>query len=107
MSRPRGSVSPHLWKSGPDPVRHDQYIAWARMRAQAHFRREPWDMSYDDFVAAWGDRWSERGRRSHSTMLVRIDCSQAWSLDNVHLINRGEFGRHQLALRRARKQNEV
>ena len=107
MSRPKGSVSPHLWKSGPDPVRHTQYVAWARMKAQADFRGEPWAMPFEDFVAAWGDRWSERGRTRNATMLARRDITQAWSLDNCELIDRSEFGRRQGQLRREKNRNAV
>jgi hypothetical protein len=93
---------PHLWKSGPDVETHAQYEAWNVARTQARFRREAWDMSWEDWQTFWEGSWHLRGRTSTSSMMTRRDCRQAWSLDNVQLITRAEFGVWQQELRRQR-----
>jgi len=86
---------PHLWKSGPDPVRHAKYTAWARARAQAHFRNEQWLMTFEEWETAWGDQWHLRGRGPDNLFLVRSDRDQPWSGDNVQTVTRPEFNRRQ------------
>lgn len=82
---------PHLWKSGPDPVRHQQYRAWARARAQAHFRGEDWQLTFEDWVQVWGDRWPLRGRTRHSLALMRRDWHGPWRVDNCFLARRANY----------------
>jgi hypothetical protein len=84
---------PHTWKSGPDPVRHHQYHCWLRARAQANYRREPWQLTYHDWVTIWGDNWHRRGRSGESLQASRIDVDQPWSLVNMRLITRAEINR--------------
>lgn len=95
---------PHLWKSGPDPAAHAQYEAWNQARTQARFRGEAWNMSWPDWQVFWTDRWHLRGRTSNCSMITRRDSGQAWSLENVQLITRHEFGQWQQVLRRQREQ---
>lgn len=82
---------PHVWLSGPDPILHDQYIAWHRQRAQAHFRGEPFELTYEDFKLLWQECWHQRGRTTDSLIMTRRDHKLPWSLQNAHIVSRREF----------------
>jgi len=86
---------PRVWKSGPDPIRHEQYIAWARARAQAAFRNERWELLFDDWIKLWGDRWAQRGRVKDSVCLTRRSYDLPWSVDNCEIITRREHNQRQ------------
>jgi len=81
---------PHIWKSGPDPVRHVQYIAWLRSKAQANFRNEGWDpdFDFDQWLSRWGNQWHKRGRNIDSLCMCRVDNSKPWSYHNTELLLR-------------------
>ncbi len=74
---------PHVWKSGTDPLRHEQYTQWLRQRAQANFRKEGWAMTFEEFVAVWGSDWCYRGRASEELCMTRCNYDLPWSPDNV------------------------
>jgi hypothetical protein len=87
-------LRPHLWiVQGHIP--HEQYVAWHRARAQAHFRNEVWDLSFEQFQALWQGRWHLRGRSNTSWCLVREDPDGAWHVSNVDCIPRVEHIRRQ------------
>jgi len=79
---------PHIWRSGPDEVRHDQYIAWARARSQAMFRGEDFELTYEDYTLIWADQWHNRGRQGYSMVMTRRDLEKGWTLDNTCLMER-------------------
>jgi len=91
---------PLAWKSGPDPVVHAQYIAWLRARSQAHFRREPWDLTFDQYRELWHDNWHRRGRTRDTLCLSRRDYDLGWCVDNCELLTRREHNCRQVAWRR-------
>ena len=84
---------PHIWVSGPDPIDHAIYRTWATSRAQAHFRSEVWELTFEEYLAIWRPHWSRRGRESDSLCLTRIDFSEPWCTDNVALITRADHAR--------------
>ena len=84
---------PLTWCTGPDPVRHAQFVAFGRARAQAQFRGEAWTLTFDEFVQVWGADWSRRGRASDDLCMTRVDPDTAWDLHNVELITRCEHNR--------------
>ena len=79
---------PHKWKTGPDPVTHAKYNNWIQQRNQANYRREPWQLTFEQWCAVWGDDWHRKGRGAQDLCMTRIDPSQAWHPDNVMLITR-------------------
>jgi hypothetical protein len=95
---------PHIWKSGPDLVRHEQYNAFLKQRAQANFRKEAWTMSFEDFVLVWQHKWSQRGRRSTDLCMTRLDYDQAWCTANVDIVPRHEHVRRSWIVKFARGQ---
>ena len=79
---------PHTWVTGPDPVTHDQYLAFLRQRAQARYRSEPWLLTFDDFQCLWRDHWHSRGRGRDDFCMSRRDRDQAWCLTNCEIMTR-------------------
>ena len=92
---PRGP-QPHLWSTGPDPVRHQIYRWWLVHRAQAHHRAEAYALTFDQFESWWRhqDRYLRRGRRRGSVIMVRRDPQQPWSEANLELRPRDRFYTH-------------
>jgi hypothetical protein len=84
---------PFTWCTGPDPVRHDRYVAWSRARAQAQFRGETWHLTFAEFEDIWGEQWPQRGRGSLDLCMTRSDIEGAWEKGNVELITRTEHNR--------------
>jgi len=78
---------PHTWKVQGERG-HQQHIAWHRMRAQAIYRGEPWDLSFEQFQTAWGANWEMRGRAADQYCMTRLDPSAAWCPQNVDVIRR-------------------
>ena len=89
-----GKLRPHTWLTGPDEYKHQMYSPWQCMSAQARFRGEPWDLSFEDFYDIWQGHWDDRGRSSDDLCMTRADYELAWSKDNIILITRAEHCRH-------------
>lgn len=106
MGRPRGSLAPHMWKSGPDPVEHDKYVAWARARAQAHYRGEPWSMTWPEWQDLWRDHWHLRGRGPGHVKMTRRDLTGPWSRENTCILTPSEHARHHSAGKRGPRQKQ-
>ena len=81
---------PHTWITGPDEYKHSMYVPWMRMKAQAAFRGEEWNLPFEDFFNAWNGKWENRGRNSDSLCMTRIDYDGIWSKDNIIIITRKE-----------------
>jgi hypothetical protein len=93
---------PNVWRSGPDETRHDQYIAWGRHRAQAMFRGEGHELSYQDWCKIWdkNGHWHNRGRTMSSSVLTRRDSNEPWSKKNCVIITRSELHNFYMQQRR-------
>lgn len=96
----RPKIRPDLWMY-KDPKVHKKHLPFLRARAQAHFRKEQWDLTMDDWCEIWTDEaWANRGRGSNQTALTRIDLNQGWTRDNVELLTRSQqLKRHPNKLR--------
>ena len=91
----RPGPRPRVWKSGPDPIRHDQYIAWARARSQAAYRKEQWLLTFEQWAEFWRDCWHQRGRTKNTVCLSRRDYDEAWCVENCEIITRREHNLRQ------------
>ena len=78
---------PHTWKVQGD-IPHQQHIAWHRMRAQAIYRGEDWQLSFEDFQQLWDPYWLQRGRGADQYCMTRLDPSACWHPKNVEVIRR-------------------
>lgn len=81
---------PERWISGTDPARHEKYDPYLKAKAQANFRGEGWDMTFDEFEQLWGDLWYNRGRDADNNCMTRIDWNAPWTFDNCEIITRLE-----------------
>lgn len=88
-NRQRGP-RPHVWKWGPDSTLKDMNLSFLRMRAQCKYRKEPFDLTFDDYRSVWGTQWSRRGRTNGSLNITRKEKTGAWTRTNVHLVERIE-----------------
>lgn len=95
--------APQLWITGPCPITHDKYVKWAQQKNQAQWRNERWLLTFEEWCDLWGTRWDQRGRGGKSYCLSRKNYDQEWSLDNVHVITRGDHVRQQFAHKRKLK----
>ena len=81
---------PQLWKAGPDPHRHRQYLTWLQQKNQAQYREEGWDISFEAWCDLWdrSGQWDNRGRERGCYCMTRTDWGLPWTLDNVQIITR-------------------
>jgi hypothetical protein len=104
MYKPKRGPRPHIWCSGPDPLRHKQYQVWLQQKNQAQFRKEGWQLDFEPWLDMWRDLWPQRGRATDEYCMTRVDTDLPWSKDNVMIITRKEHGRIQ-GLRRMGQNN--
>lgn len=109
MGRPIGP-RPDLWKAGPDETRHEQFKAWGQQKNQAQFRKEVWDIELEDWIAVWGDKWDQRGRKKGQYCLTRICYFDDWTADNVCIMTREDhskaIGKHKQVVKLLKQLNE-
>ena len=81
---------PQVWKSGTDPVRHEQFRVWGQQKNQAQWREEGWDIAFDAWCDLWNasGQWLNRGRERGCYCMSRLDWSLPWTADNVAIITR-------------------
>ena len=91
--RVKGRIYPHLLRF--PGIQAEQRLSWSRMKAQAKFRKEPWDLSWEDYNQIWDKKWHLRGTEKGSYVLTKIDQSGVWHKDNVEVIPRLEQWRRQ------------
>lgn len=99
---PRSGPRPHVWKVQGE-VAHAQYCCWLKMKAQADFRGEPWELSFEDYQRAWQGHWHLKGRGILAYCLTREDPDLGWHLDNVVCIPRQEHFRRSGQAKREKK----
>ena len=95
---------PNAWCTGPDPLRHEQYTQFLRQRAQARFRKEGWEIEFDEFCTIWGTDWCHRGRASEELCMTRDDYDLPWHKNNVTIVPRHEHVRRSWIVKFARGQ---
>lgn len=90
MGRPKGSVNPDIWLSGPDLADHKLFNDCQRARAQAWYRGEQLLITEQEYIALWrkDDQHLLRGRSSTSLCMTRLDADLPWCLTNVIIISR-------------------
>jgi hypothetical protein len=59
-------------------------------KAQAVFRKEPWDLSFEEYCAIWQDHWHNRGRCPENVCMTRRDEDIGWDFENIEIITRKE-----------------
>lgn len=89
--RLRRGPRPQTWKY-PDPFDHVRHNAYLKMRSQAWFRKEPWDLTIEEFFEFWPteELWSQRGKRANGLCMVRVNTTLPWSKANCRVVERYE-----------------
>lgn len=98
---PKGKGSrPSLWLH-KDPFDHERYIPFLRAKAQAAFRNEEWELTFEDYCYFWTPAaWNCRGRGSSDLAMIRINTDRGWSLENCQIVTRREQLLRQAAKRK-------
>lgn len=91
----KGHIRPHIWVTGPDPVRHAMYRGWQVHKSQSKFRGEEFKLSFEEYEDLWKNDWDNRGRTPSSICMTRIDSRGAWEIKNIELITREEHFKRQ------------
>jgi hypothetical protein len=75
-----------------DAFTHARNLAFVRSRAQANFRGEQWDLTFQEFCHFWNNEqlWNQRGRKVTALVLTRWDCEKPWNRKNCCIIARGD-----------------
>jgi len=92
--RKKGSGSkpgprPHTWKVQGE-IPHQQYCAWLQMKAQASYRKETFELTFEDFQTVWQGKWERKGRGINDYCLTRSNPESSWHIDNVICLPRAE-----------------
>lgn len=100
----RKGPRPHTWIIGPDDsYKHSMYQPWLCSKAQANFRGEGWDLTFEEYYTLWKDHWPNRGRAADDMCMSRKDPELAWSSDNAVIITRIEHLTNQNKSRAAKR----
>ena len=94
---------PHTWVTGPDEEHHNKYRAWQRAKAQANFRGEDWQLSFQEWVEVWGTNWHRRGRGPDSLVMMRRRWQEPWTRKNSQLVDRPTFHQRQAKIKAEKK----
>lgn len=86
-------IRPYNWVTGPDPKRHEQHLAWSRHKAQANFRKERHNITFEQWEELWNtdNRWENRGRQNHNVNMTKIIDELGWTYDNCQFLTREEM----------------
>lgn len=84
----RGLARPHVWKIGPNEELHKMYQPWLCARAQANFRKEGFDLTFEQWCELWMPLWHRRGRKPDDVCMTRVDIERPWTWGNVIIIER-------------------
>lgn len=89
----KGRQYTHKWVSGPDPHIHQLHRAFHNHRQQALFRREAYELTWEQYRDIWcqGDRLHRRGRGIGCLWMVRSDPRLPWRVDNIEIKSRRSF----------------
>lgn len=74
---------------GDDYDRQAKYYAFLYHRAQAKYRKEPYDLTWEQWDTVWSnDLWIQRGRGADDLCISRTDPNDSWNTDNIRIIPR-------------------
>ena len=100
MGAPRGQ-RPWQWMFPNDPKTKDAYYKYLKAKAQARYRMEPWDLTWDYWWGLWtkSGQWNNRDRTKDGYCMSMQDRELGWVPGNVDIITRGEHFAHRASLR--------
>jgi len=95
------------WISGPDPFHHEMYYAWAKHRSQAIYRKEAYELTWEDWQIIWAnpEDFLRRGRDRNDLVLTRQDPELPWTMRNVEIMVRLDHLRRERARTNAKSKS--
>ena len=84
---PRSGPRPQCWKVQGE-IPHQQYLAFLQMRAQANYRKEQFELTFQDFQDLWAGKWHRKGRGTLDYCLTRDDFNDSWNFINTVCVPR-------------------
>jgi len=82
-------------------------VGWDRMKAQAKYRGELFDLTWEQFQEIWEGHWHKKGRTVDSLCMTRRDWKGPWTAANIMLVDRREHfslqGKYRVEQRRELK----
>jgi hypothetical protein len=92
-----GKQRPKAWIFPNDPVKNQAYLCYLRAKAQAKFRKEFWEFSFEDWWAMWeaSGQWHNKGKKAHEYCMMQHDTDQGWTKANAYVATRAEHYRTQ------------
>ena len=97
----RTGPRPNCWKVQGE-IPHKQYLAFLQMRAQANYRKEEFNLTFEDFQKLWQYHWDKKGRATDDYCLTREDPEGPWDRDNAICILRVDHLRRQKLYKQTR-----
>lgn len=98
----KGVERPFTWITGPDKYKHDMYHPWQMAKAQAKFRGEEWELTFEEYYELWKDHWNNRGRKAEDMCMSRHDREGPWDIKNTLIMSRLDHLRKQGGDRRGK-----
>lgn len=103
MKKIKTERRPYLWKVQGE-IPHQQYLCWLQMRAQASYRKESFELTFEQYQQLWQGKWDQKGRGTDQYCLTRDDPDGPWTTDNTRCIKRVEHLRRQKLLKERKRQ---
>lgn len=71
-------------------VMYEMVLPYQRTRAQAKYRKERFELSFEEYVFLWQDEWHNRGKQSDQYCMTRIDNTKPWNIENTTIMLRSD-----------------
>lgn len=99
-----GKPRPKSWTFPDDPVKTKAYLCYLRAKAQAKFREEFWDLTFDQWWHLWtsSGQWHNKGKAADEYCMLQRNTDLGWTVDNAYIATREEHFKTQ---RQRRKQH--
>ena len=83
---------PDTWTFPYNEKMNQANLCYLRAKAQAKFRKEYWDLTFDDWWAKWeaSGQWENRGRNPTQYCMLQKDTDKGWTKDNAIVTSRTE-----------------
>jgi hypothetical protein len=81
-------------------------MSWSRMKAQAKYRNEGWNLTWEQYQEIWDGKWHLRGRQPGDLCLTRIDWDGIWDINNVSIVDRETHWKKQGIMTKAKNRRK-
>ena len=88
--------------ANPDRDLQNKRNIFHRQKAQAKYRKEVWNIDYDQWWGLWEPYWDLRGRCPTDYCMRQLDPQLGWEMPNVEVCERLTFFKEQPKRNQAR-----